>query len=166
MNYIIILLASLSVFAQYKVEVKNLNGELTHGAEFETQELAQAWISEQENDGSWGKLERVIPKAQASDEELNEMLLEEIPAEFEGFGDDGLPLEVEPVKVKLKRTFSVEIKDISEEIAAQKEKENRKKLARERFEKFDMSKLDNATTILGLKAAVRDLLTELQTALK
>jgi hypothetical protein len=109
------------VFAEFKVEIKNLNDVVTHGGEFETEELANSWVEENSPSGAWGKLERVIPRSEATNDEINTELLEEIAAEFEGFGEDGLPVQVQPERVRLKKTFSVTISDItSQKIAESK----------------------------------------------
>jgi len=106
---------TLEAFAEYKVEVKNLSEVVTHGGEFKTEALANAWIEEQSQSGAWGKLERVIPRSEATDDEISGQVLEEIAAEYEGFGEDGLPIEVQPERVRLKKTFTTVVLDITAE---------------------------------------------------
>jgi len=59
-----------------KVVVKNLSNVQTHSAEFDTQELADAWIAEQRAVQAWGR----VAYTQTHDDEGNEL---ETPIEHE-----------------------------------------------------------------------------------
>lgn len=123
MKYIILLLISFNCFAQYKVEIKDKTDKVTHGAEFDSSLDAEIWIEKNKYQGVWGKLERVIPKKNASEEELLEAI-ETIPT-----------TETEPEMIKLPQNFSYLIVDISEE----KEKEQRLREALSDIKKGEMA---------------------------
>lgn len=113
MKFLFLLLISFPLMASVKVEIKNLAGESTHGSVFETNFAAESWVSEQSF--AFGKPERTIPKSEATEDELESQLLEEIPAE----GDPG-ELNYKPEMVKLKKTYTVTITDITQEVEDQK----------------------------------------------
>ena len=71
------------------------------------------------------------------------------------FGEVVEPEEKELVSPK---DWSVEIIDMDKEIEA---KHERKKLAKERIKNFDVSKIDNATTIKALREVVKELMVEM-----
>lgn len=103
-----LLFLSTPAFSQYKVEVRNLSGVLTHGGEFVTSLAAEQWIAEQEPQNVWGQLERVKPTSECSPDELANQVLETLPAE----GEVGSPGYL-PERKRLKKTFSTLIVDIS-----------------------------------------------------
>jgi hypothetical protein len=147
MKYIILFLISFNCFAQYKVEIKDKTGKVTHGAEFESSLDAEIWIEKNKYQGVWGKLERVIPKKFASEEEIAEAI-ETIPE-----------TELSPESIKLPQNFSTVIIDISVEKQAEKAKEDKKKAAHQKVKAFDKSKITNLSQ---LNDAVEDLVEALK----
>jgi hypothetical protein len=118
----------------FEVKVKNLQGIQTHGATLNTEQEAQSWIDSIKNKSSapWGKLERVIPVYQCSQEELDralEIIPEvteeiEIPAELDEQGVEISPASqqtviVQPAKARLPQEFSVEVIDLSSQVLAE-----------------------------------------------
>jgi len=52
--FVLTLLLSVNSYAQYRVEVKNGSGKLTHQGDFETSLEAEKWIMKQSEMGAWG----------------------------------------------------------------------------------------------------------------
>jgi hypothetical protein len=115
----------------FEVKIKNLQWIQTHGAKFDTEQEAQSWVNSVKNKPSapWGKLERIIPIYQCSQEELDralEIIPEvteeiEIPAVLDEQGIEITPASqqtviVQPAKARLPQEFSVEIIDLSSQI--------------------------------------------------
>jgi len=102
-----------------KIIVKNLQGQETHSAKFETLEQANAWIEEQKILKSWGKPERWVAESQ-------------IEAEGENI-DNSLEMMIEPTSfgdVKLYKfaaEYTIEVVDVTAEVAAQKKVSDRAK---------------------------------------
>jgi hypothetical protein len=94
-----------------QIKIKNVaSQQVTHGSQFETEELAQAWIKDQLSAGlqcAWGKPEHTIqvevsPYVPAEYDEEGELISEAVEAIFE---DEIVPSE-----------FTIEIEDISEQV--------------------------------------------------
>lgn len=101
-----------------KVKVTK-NGTLTHGGQFESLELAQSWINEQEQKKSWGipaHTEQVLVSPEST--ELQELFDENgnpfDPALFE---EVVVPAVYETIHVPAE--YSVEIEDISAQVEAE-----------------------------------------------
>jgi hypothetical protein len=118
----------------FEVKVKNLQGIQTHGGIFDTEQEAQSWIDSVKNKPSapWGKLERIIPVSECSQEELDralEIIPEvteeiEIPAVLDEQGIEITPASqqvklVAPAKARLPQEFSIEITDLSSQVLAE-----------------------------------------------
>lgn len=80
--FIILLLISFDCFAQFKVEVKDLDGNVTHSAEFSSNAEAKAWASSHAASGDFGRPEKLVPLDGASDED-RALAIEVIPASGE-----------------------------------------------------------------------------------
>lgn len=159
--YTVFFLLMAKTYAQpYEVIVKNLKGEITHIGEFATSLEAEKWILEHETEGNWGKSERVILKSLATEEELASEVIEEYPEEYEGFNENGLPRVKLPARVKLRKTFSVLVTDVSEQKKAEKQKEQRIRDAREKLrglKREDFEGLTDKQVIKKLVDIVMDL---------
>lgn len=147
--------------AQFKVEIKNLRGETTHGAEFSTMKEAENWIMENEPNGAWGKLERFVPLNEASDQDRADAV-EVIPANEE---------TKEPSMLRLRRNFEVvgpiDITAEKEQAAeAENTKKQRKLVAMERVKEFQSADLDSATTIAQLRARMKVILEDIVQIIK
>lgn len=92
------------------VVIKNLQGDVTHSAQFESLELAQAWVTEQENLMSWGKVSGTYPLSKLNPSEL---LTETSRQTLDSVS--GMPL-FEPL-ITIPAQFTVEITDISDQVA-------------------------------------------------
>lgn len=117
-----------------KVSIKNLQGQETHSAKFETIEQANAWIEEQKALRSWGKPERWVAESQ-------------IEAEGENI-DNSLEMMIEPTEFgeiklyKFAAEYTVEVVDITAEtLAAKKLSDRAKKRA------FGEALIDKISTI-------------------
>jgi hypothetical protein len=98
-----------------KVTIKNLQGQITHGAEFQTLEQANAWIDAQKALNSWGKPERLVM------ENTQELMSEDISLATE---ITDIVTELGTMKqYKFPATFTVEIEDITGQIAQEKERQ-------------------------------------------
>ena len=127
-------LFSLSAFAQYRVEIKK-QGKLTNAGTFETLEEANTWLEQ-------GKKEHWFAR----------------PAKFESKCDK-TGLKCKEVEIEPAEPFEVIGPiDISQEVQAEKTKQDRKKLAKERLKNFDLNKLDSATTIKGLREMMKEVI--------
>lgn len=99
-----------------KVTIKNTQGQITHGAEFGTLEQAEAWIAAQIALNSWGKSERLIM------ENTQELTLEDINEAIE-ITDIVSPLGTLK-QYKFPATFTVEIVDVTDQMAQEKERQD------------------------------------------
>jgi hypothetical protein len=113
-KFLLLFLISLPAFAQFKVEVKDLSGFLTHGGEFSTEAEAQSWVQAQElpiakDLSAWGKLERLVDLKDASDEDRAQAI-EVVPANQE---------TGEPSKLRLRKSYTVTITDVTAERQAE-----------------------------------------------
>jgi hypothetical protein len=163
MKYLFLILFSLNAFAEFKVEVKNLQGVVTHGGEFKTINDAQAWITSKINSNDWGKEERIIPKSECSPEEL--LLVMETYPEMLCAEDDKL-CHPSPEKVKLPKMYTTSIIDITPVKDAERTKLTNKKLAMERIKAWKKENLDSATTIATLRTQLKDLFNDLVEIMK
>lgn len=102
-----------------KVSIKNLQGQETHSAKFETLEQANAWIEEQKVLKSWGKPERWVAESQIEFEGENIANSIEMMVEPTSFGEIKL--------YKFASEYTIEISDVTAEIAAQKKLSDRAK---------------------------------------
>lgn len=156
---IVSILISTNCLAQYRVKVcqgvtekvcEKEETPMSHGGEFETLKEAQDWIELNEKPSSiglspWGKPERLVPLDGASEEDRFTIGAEVISA-----------TEDSPAMLKLPKTYSYTIKDISEqkqaEVAVREAKINRRKQALEKLKEFDDSK---SYTAAQLKAFIK-----------
>jgi hypothetical protein len=147
-----------------KVIIKNKQGIQTHGARLEnpaewlTQGIAANW---------WGKPERWVREG---DEDITAAVetreVEITPAVFDDEGQEITPAET-VTEYKLAAEYTIEVEDITAEIEAQKAKEQEKAQAEERLKLIDAkAKLQNATTVAGLRTALIELLPDLVTLLR
>lgn len=102
-----------------KIIVKNLQGQETHSAKFETLEQANAWIEEQKILKSWGKPERWVAESQIEVEGENIDNSLEMMIEPTSFGDVKL--------YKFAAEYTIEVVDVTAEVAAQKKVSDRAK---------------------------------------
>jgi hypothetical protein len=78
-TFLILFLVSLNCFAQYKVEIKNLKGEVTHSGEFLTLPEVEAWVASHAPTGDWGRPDKLVSLDGATDED-RALAIEVIPA--------------------------------------------------------------------------------------
>src|SRR5690606_15294603 len=117
-----------------KVSIKNLQGQETHSAKFETIEQANAWIEEQKALRSWGKPERWVAEDQLVSEGENIDNSIAMMIEPTSFGDVKL--------YKFAAEYTIEVVDVTAEVAAQKKVSDR---AKKRA--FGESLIDKISTI-------------------
>ena len=88
-----------------RVTVKNLQGVKTHGADFETQEIAEAWAAKEKAAGSFGVLAHIenVPNTGH-------------PAYYDSSGNLLVPA-VPPDTVNVPDAFTIEITDVTAEYA-------------------------------------------------
>lgn len=102
-----------------KVVVKNLQGQETHGASFDTTELANAWIERVKGTKAWGKSERWVAEDQLVSEGENIDNSIAMMSEMTSFGEIKL--------YKFAAEYTVEVVDITAEVAAAKKLSDRTK---------------------------------------
>ena len=142
-------LITVQALAQFRLEVFDLHGNSLGGADFETYELAQKNCEDNCGKGAWGKPERLVPLDGASDEE-RALAIEVIPAdEINGI----------PSQLKLRKTYSYTITDVTQERQAEEAARaaaiTKKTQAREALKDCNTDDLESATTIAGLRSALR-----------
>jgi hypothetical protein len=121
-----------------QVIIKNLQNEITHGAEFETIELAQNWINEVKPSGAWGKIERVVQDTllnPVSDEDKAKAILVE---DVIGFNDEIIK------QYTLPQEFTIEIEDLTVQLQLEKEKQEAIKYLAD-TDWYIIRELDNGT---------------------
>lgn len=104
-----------------KVIIKNLSGVQTHGAEMED---PTAWIAECVAADVWGKKERLVPQDEPHEladvlEEVDVVVSPEIAAVMNDAGEivqEAIPAVLKK-HVKLRAEYTVEIMDVSAELA-------------------------------------------------
>lgn len=102
-----------------KVIVKNKQNVVTHFAAFSTNEEATAWVDKQKLKNSWGKQERWVAEDQLVSEGENIANSIEMMIESTSFGDIKL--------YKFAAEYTVEVVDITAEVAAAKKLSDRTK---------------------------------------
>lgn len=100
-----------------KVQILNKQGTVTHGGQFETIQEANAWIGEVRPTGAWGKTSGVYNESQLSEQERIEAI-EIFPEGDQQFFER---------QFQIQDQFTIVITDITEELAKQKRRVNRKK---------------------------------------
>ena len=98
----------------FKVQIKNIaSQQYTHGGQFPSMEEAQSWIDSIISQGincPWGKLERLVPQSECSQEELDSAL--EL---IEAIGEEG-DIDHIPAMAKLPQEFEIETIDITAQV--------------------------------------------------
>ena len=156
-----LLVVSNLALAQFKVEIKNLDGAVTHSAEFKTREELDLWVEKQDSAKSWGKHERLVPLEGTTDEE-RALSIEVIPADEETKTQSML---------KLRKMYVIgDVQDRTEEIALAKAevelKESKKLAAKESLKSCAPAEIESATTIAAIKSALKKCLPHLVELLK
>ncbi len=102
-----------------KVIIKNKQNVVTHFAAFSTNEEATAWVDKQKLKNSWGKPERWVAEDQLVSEGENIDNSLEMMSEMTSFGEIKL--------YKFAAEYTVEVVDITAEVAAAKKLSDRTK---------------------------------------
>lgn len=80
--FLLSLIISFNCFAQFRVEIHDLDGKLTNAGEFETLDAANSWILENSPTGAFGRPEKIVQLDGANDED-RALAVEVIPANEE-----------------------------------------------------------------------------------
>jgi hypothetical protein len=153
-TFIILLLISFNSFAQFKIEVKDLDGNLTHSGDFTSPEEAKAWASTHAIQGNFGRPEKLVPLDGATDED-RALAIEVVPAS----GDAPSML-----RTRAKFTVSDPI-DVSAQKLAEAQAIQDKKDAQERLKSL-CSGVDAASTTAAKVTALKSCLVDLIKASK
>lgn len=157
MKYLFFILLSFNAFAEFKVEVKNLQGVVTHGAEFKTSAEADAWITSKLGSKDWGEEERLKPTSECSSQELA-IAIDTIPPVscVQGVANC-IP---KPEMKKLPKMYSTSVVDITAQKDLERADLQDRLDAKERLKAL-CSGVDAASTVAALRAAVKSCLVDI-----
>lgn len=116
------------------IEVKNLQGQVTHGAKLKTQEDVDNWIANQASVGAWGKSSGFYPISKLTPEELAQEISRKT---VDDFGN----LLTEPL-IEIPAQYTIEQTDITSQIVAQD-----KLLLRAKKRQFGESLIDQISVL-------------------
>ena len=124
------------------------NNVVSHSAEMVD---PAAWIAEQVTQNSWGKPDRWVREMSGEDitQAIETRQVEKEPGVF-------------VTEYKLPAEYTIQIEDITAEVTAREARETARLAAQSRIDLLDVqARLQNATTVAGLRSAVQEILADL-----